>query len=174
MRHYVQLHGAGEYYGGTRDVAVAVFIILSVIIVAMLSRIIADCRKGEDISVSISYLAVFMSIAMIMGSELAAPSRHYGTPAGDDVPIIQEAYRIRGIKAKSGNPDDLDDYLNGGTNDTDRYLQVVAQPENGGSVRNLTFRINHDGRLRVYEKTRYGNRLITPAVVETNRNGETQ
>lgn len=174
MRHYVQLHSAGEYYGGTRDVTVAAFIILSVIIVAMLSRIIADCRKGEDISVSISYLAVFMSIAMIMGSELAVPSRHYGTPAGDDVPIIQEAYRIRGIKAKSGNPDDLDDYLNGGTNDTDRYLQVVAQPENGGSVRNLTFRIDHDGRLRVYEKTRYGNRLITPAVAETNRNGETQ
>lgn len=88
MRHYVQLHCIGEYYGGTRDMAVAAFIILSVIIVAMLARIIADCRKGENISVSISYLAVFMSVAMIMGAELVAPSRHYGTPAGDDIPII--------------------------------------------------------------------------------------
>ena len=171
MRHYDQLHSAGEYYGATRDVTVAVFIILSVIIVAILARIIADCRKGEDISVSISYLAVFMSIAMIMGSELAAPSRHYGTPAGDDVPIIQEAYRIRGIKAKSGNPDDLDDYLNGGANDTDRYLQVVAQPENGGSVRNLTFRIDNGSRLRVYEKTWDGSHLITPAATGAGRNG---
>lgn len=174
MRHYVQLHSISEYYGGTRNMAVTAFIILSVIIVATLARIIADGRKGEDISVSISYLAVFMSVAMIMGAELVSLSRHYGTPAGDDIPIIQEAYHIRGIQAKSGDPDDLADYLNGGHDGTDRYLQVVAQPEDSGSVRNLTFRIDHDGRLRVYEKTRYGNRLITPAAAETNRNGETQ
>lgn len=172
MRHYVQLHSISEYYGGTRDMAVTAFIILSVIIVAMLTHIMAGRRNGESVSVSISYLAVFMSVAMIMGAELVAPSRHYGTPAGDDIPIIQEAYHIRGIQAKSGNPDDLADYLNGVHDGTDRYLQVVAQPEDSGSVRNLTFRIDNGSRLRVYEKTGDGSHLITPAATGAGRNGE--
>lgn len=172
MRHYVQLHSIGEYYGGTRGQAVAVFIFLAAVIIAMLTRIMAGRRNGESVSVSISYLAVFMSVAMIMGFELVSPSRHYGTPAGDDIPIIQEAYHIRGIQAKSGDPDDLADYLNGGHDGADRYLQVVAQPEDSGSVRNLTFWIDNVSRLRVYEKTGDGSHLITPAATGAGRNGE--
>lgn len=172
MRHYVQLHSISEYYGGTRNMAVTAFIILSVIIVAMLTHIMAGRRNGESVSVSISYLAVFMSVAIIMGFELVSPSRHYGTPAGDDIPIIQKAYHIRGIQAKSGNPDDLADYLNGVHDGADRYLQVVAQPEDSGSIRNLTFRIDNGSRLRVYEKTGDGSHLITPAATGAGRNGE--
>lgn len=171
MRHYVQLHSISEYYGGTRGQAVAVFIILAAVIVAMLTRIMAGRRNGESVSVGISYLAVFMSVAMIMGFELVSPSRHYGTPEKDDIPIIQEAYRIRGIQAKSGDPNDLADYLNGGYDGADRYLQVVAQPEDSGSVRNLTFRIDNGSRLRVYEKTWDGSHLITPAATGAGRNG---
>lgn len=100
--------------------------------------------------------------------------------AENNIAIIEKSYRIRNIQPETQNPgddsgdDSVERFVGTDTNGKSSRMAITAESETGGRLLHLTLQKDPGNLVKAYENTGDTQHLITPAVTETNRNGETQ
>ena len=100
--------------------------------------------------------------------------------AENNIAIIEKAYRIRNIQPETQNPgdnsgdDSVERFVGTNPNGKSSRMAITAESETVGRLLHITLQKDPGGLVKAYENTGDTQRLITPAVSETNRNGETQ
>lgn len=123
-------------------------------------------------------------IMVILGLGILYLDNHPPLSGGNDmlaesnIAIIENAYRIRNIQPESQNPEDgpeddsVERFVGTDPNGKSSRMAITAESETGGRLLHITLQKDPGGLVKAYENTGDTQRLITPAIAGTVKNGE--
>lgn len=169
MSQYVKLFTPSDYsppQGGMHAVIVLAVIAVIALIVGIVFVCLSDFSAGA-VCVLLSLL-LFMIGGFVFSSTVRDAEQYTGTRQGsiseDNVALVERSYKIGNMKTEPKNGESVEEFLNTENDPGDvQYLKIVAQSDDGSSIRHLTLQIDKNNRLRVYEGTGDAQHLVTPA-----------
>ena len=139
-----------------------------------------DRSTWKKVAQTLTVIMVILGLGILYLKHCTPLSGVDDALAENNIAIIEKAYRIRNIQPETQNPgddqgdDSVERFVGTDPNGQSSRMAVTAESETGGRLMHLTLQKDPGGLVKAYENTGDTQHLITPAVTETNRNGETQ
>lgn len=177
---YEQIHattGAGLLLGLL--VSAAIVDASGIIAALMMYGCDEDDRSAwKKVAQTLTVIMVILGLGILYLEHCTPLSGVDDAIAENNIAIIEKAYRIRNIQPETQNPgDDSGDGSVERFVGTDPYgkssrMAITAESETGGRLLHITLQKDPGGLVKAYENTGDTQRLITPAIAGTVKNGE--
>lgn len=139
-----------------------------------------DRSTWKKVAQTLTVIMMILSLGILYLKHCTPLSGVDDVLAENNIAIIEKAYRIRNIQSETQNPgddpgdDSVERFVGTDPNGKSSRMAITAESETGGRLIHITLQKDPGGLVKAYENTGDTQHLITPAVAETNRNGETQ
>lgn len=169
MSQYVKLFTPSDYnppQGGMH----AVIVLAAIAVIALIVGIVCICMSGVSAGTMFIGLALFLLVVggFVYSDSMRDAAQYKGTRQGnvseDNIALVKRSYGISDMRTEQKGGKSVDEFLKTENNPGDvQYLKIVAQSDDGSSIRHLTLQIDKDNRLHIYEGAGEAQHLITPA-----------